>query len=563
MTTILGFHNDEDAGAALLIDGKIAGAVNEERFTRVKLSKGFPSRSIEFLLQSSGLRWEGIDHFVYGWFSGNNAHEVLPKIVSRAMLNAEDPIAADIIRQRLEVEYARDQETRNLAVAELQAKGVPLHKLITIEHHPAHAWSAFATSPFDRALVITADGRGDYKSATVSVADAKTGLQEVSWLSSLDSLGFLYGQITGYLGFKPCRHEGKITGLAAFGDPSKTRSLFDSLMTWKQGQIFANIGSLYRPFYTHLSWQLLEALKPYSPEDIAAGLQQQTEYLMTRFVEESLKKYPYENVCLAGGIFGNVRVNQCIREISGVKNVYIHPQMGDGGLSLGSAIAHQFKLTGQTHLDMPTVYLGPEYSDEEIYQELRCHEKLRYQRMVNQPALVSQLLQHNKIIGYFDGKMEYGPRALGHRSILCNPKDKTINDWLNRRLARTEFMPFAPVVIEDLARLCFVGWEPSHTAAHFMTTTYHCTPLFKENSPAVVHVDGTARPQIIVREHNPGYYAIVKRYYDDTGTLSCINTSFNRHEEPIVCSPRDAVQALLENSVDVLVIGNYLVERSK
>lgn len=562
MTNILSFHNDEDAGAALLIDGKIAGAINEERLTRVKLFKGFPSRSIDYLLNSNGLTLDDIHYFVYGWFSGTTAHEVLPKIAARAMLNADDPAAAGIIRQRLEVEYERDKNTHDLAMSGLQSMGVPLTKLSHVEHHKSHAWSAYATSPFDRALVVTADGRGDYKSATVSVADAENGLKEVSWLSSLDSLGFPYGQITGYLGFTPHRHEGKITGLAAYGDPSKTKDLFDKIITWKYGQIFANVGAMYKPFYSNMSPQFVEELKQHCKEDIAAGIQHQTEYLVTRFVESFLKTHPHENICLAGGLFANVRVNQCIRELPGVKNVYIHPQMGDGGLPLGSAMALQFGLTGQSKIDMPTVYLGSRYSDAEIQQEIQLHHGLTCQPIADKPAFVSQLLQQNKIIGYFDGKMEYGPRALGSRSILCNPKDKTINDWLNKRLARTEFMPFAPVVIEDLAPTCFVGWKKEHTAAHFMTTTYNCTPLFKENSPAVVHVDGTARPQIIVREHNPSYHDIVQKYYKDTGTLSCINTSFNRHEEPIVHSPRDAIHALLEDAIDVLVISNYCVQRS-
>lgn len=558
---ILGFHNDIDAGAALLVDSCIVGAVNEERFSRQKLHEGFPYESIQYLLDVGGFDLADIDCFVYGWFEGANAFEVMPTIAARAMLSADEPGAKEIIADRLHSEYENDLKTKLDALSVCDELGIPREKICFSEHHKGHAWSAFSTSPYDKAMVVTADGRGDYKSLTVSVAD-QNGIVEVDWLSTLDSLGYLYSRITHYLGYQPFRHEGKITGLAAYGDPAMTIELMDRMITWRDDRIYSRLGDWFKPFPDQFTDVASDALAKHTPEDIAAGLQAHVEDLLVKFVTTNLQQHPNENVCLAGGLFANVKINQKVFEIDGVRNIYVQPNMGDGGLALGGALMFNHTLTGDTKVPMPDAYLGPSYDNQDVLVALKNEVGIRYQLVEDKPRLVSQAIQNNKVVGYFDGAMEFGPRSLGHRSILYHPKDQTINDWLNKRLQRTEFMPFAPVVAVDLAHKCFIGWEEDHIAAQFMTVTYNCTEEFANNCPAVCHIDNTARPQITSPVLDGSYYSVVKQYYEDTGTLSLINTSFNQHEEPIVCSPKDAISGLLNGMVDVLFIEGYMVEKA-
>ena len=275
---------------------------------------------------------------------------------------------------------------------------------------------------------------------------------------------------------------------------------------------------------------------------------------------KKLGKNDSQDICLAGGLFANVKINQRISEIKGIRNIFVFPNMGDGGLTVGGACYQNFINNGQAKINFPTVYLGREYKDEEILKFLNSHkDKLTFRKMKNRSNEISEILEDNKVIGYFDGRMEFGPRALGSRSILVNARDKSINNNLNKRLERTEFMPFAPVTPEDLASACYVDWKPEHIASHFMTRTYKCHDSFVKKHPAVVHVDGTARPQIIKKEHNQRYYDVIKTYCERNNEMALVNTSFNVHEQPIILSPDLAIKGLLQNRIDILVLSDFIV----
>ena len=235
--------------------------------------------------------------------------------------------------------------------------------------------------------------------------------------------------------------------------------------------------------------------------------------------------------------------------------------MGDGGNALGGALNVNVVKAKKMHAALPTVYLGPEYSDEQIFQELNRHS-LEFQpiKKGEKGKIVSDKIAQGKIIGWFQGRMEYGPRALGARSILAEAKNPEVTKQLNEKLQRSDFMPFAPVTIDTWADKCFVDWNPEHILSKFMTTCYKCTPLLKEKCPAIVHLDDTARPQVVFREDNPDYYDTIRCYIEKTGNPAIINTSFNFHEEPIVMTPADAIKCFLNKNISVLVIGNYLVE---
>ena len=563
---ILGLHNDEDSGVCLLKNGKIIDIINEERLTRKKLQGGFPSKSLSYILKKNKLEIDDIDYFAYGWHGrqhdySNYFKKLLNRVLSCDLKNKK---IYNLIFERLRVEFGRDNTTYKKFFSSIKKCKIPLDKTFFYDHHTSHAWSAFACSPFNKALVFTMDARGDLKSASVSIADKKKGLKELTNNLSFDSLGFLYSQITYYLGFKPHRHEGKVTGLAAYGNPFKTIHIFKKLINWDGKKIVSNLG-YYRPFFTNLNSDLVKDLKKYSREDIAAGLQYHCENIVVKFVKYWIKKINQKkinSICLAGGLFANVKINQKIREIKGVKNLFVFPHMGDGGLTVGAASNLNFNIFKKSKIYLKNVNYGPSYTDKQIKKSLEKYKKkILIKKFKNIKNIVVEKLINEKVVGFFQGRMEFGPRALGSRSILFHTKDKSVNDWLNKRLRRTEFMPFAPVTTEKLAGKCFEGWNKFDLCAPFMTRTFKCKKEFARENPAVVHVDGTARPQVIKSNFNKIYYEVVRHYCEKTGNKSLINTSFNQHEQPIVCTPEDAINSLMMNNVDYLAIGNYLVKK--
>lgn len=566
---ILGLQNASDSGVCLMKDGVVLEAVSEERFNRVKLTQGWPAKSLAYVLDRHGLSLGDIDFVAYGWHGGKtNDSDYIVKFTERLLAETAHahPDAPEIIRQRVVVENERDALVRDEFDEKSAELGIGADRIIYLDHHLTHAWSAYAFSPYEESFVFTLDGRGDRKSGSVSFADRENGVREHDYLvSAFDGLGFLYGQVTHHLGYTPHRHEGKVTGLAAHGDPNKTLPLFNRLVTFEDDSIRARIG-LYKPFYTNLQPALKEAFDSFSREDLAAGVQKHCEDLVARWVETWMRKIDrpdVRNVCLAGGIFGNVRINQIVGDLPRVESVYIFPHMGDGGLPMGAVAYANFLKTGRAKYDMPTAYLGPEYSNADIEQVLsRYRGRIDVELMNDKINRIADDLRNDRVVGYFDNRMEYGPRALGARSMMYHARDKSVNEWLNKRLSRTEFMPFAPVTPQEHASECYVGWREQDACAHFMTKTYDCTEAFKRDHPAVAHVDGTARPQIVTQEMNGDYYSIVKAYCDATGDRAVINTSFNRHEEPIVCSPEDAIESLLQNTSDVLSVGDYRVTPS-
>jgi carbamoyltransferase len=560
---VLGISNAFESGASLTVEGRTVAAANEERFSRKKQDDAFPRRAIEYVLSAGGLKGSEVDVVTYGWGREFDEHKILGPLTRRIIRAVErEPECAPLLEQRVRVELERDQGRKDEMSRIAREQGwTP--KLHVYDHHYSHAACAYFGSPFERALVFTADARGDFRSATVHLGEGNR-LQELDWRSTFDSVGFYYSIITYLLGMRPVRHEGKVTGLAAYGDPSRCLHVMKQMIDFTEGSIYANVGRMYKPFFTDPPPALKEALAPFSKEDIAAACQQHLEDMMLAYIRRFLGEQkeagtPAENLCLAGGLFGNVKLNQRILALPGVKNVFVYPNMGDGGLSVGSTLNFLAEKGERIERPIEHVYLGPEFTDEEIKKALDA-ANLSYRPVKDKIRETVDLLARGKVVGWFQGRMEWGPRALGSRSILVHPKDPSVNDWLNKRLHRTEFMPFAPATTPDLAPGCFVGWRPDHLASRFMTLCYDCTPEFKENSPATVHVDGTARPQVVSKEQNADYHDVIDGFHRKTGNLSIINTSFNDHEEPIVCTPEDAADSFRKKNVDCLVIGNWFVE---
>jgi carbamoyltransferase len=556
---ILGIANDETASACIIQDGTLLAAASEERFTRIKMDSNWPEHAVAFCLKTAGISLQDIDIIAYGWSAGFDAEKHLLAYHDRIVYEAlHNPQGLDAFRERIATEIEQDRRKRDEYHTFVRSNGLQL-KSVSIDHHDAHAYSAYCFSPFERSLVVTSDGRGDFMAVTVSLFTPDS--MEVLYRgTSTDSLGFFYGRITALLGFTPHRHEGKITGLAAHGNPEKLLPVMRNMIYVKEGKLYGKSGELFRPFYSNFSQELTDLIASNTREDVAAAAQVHLEECITELVTYYVKQTGAEYVCMAGGVFANVRVNQCIMEIPGVKNIFIQPQMGDGGLCVGAAAGYLHQ-NGVPKVQWDNMYQGPGFTNEEIEAELKKFPELSYVKSDDVITAAVEAIINSQVVGWFQGRMEFGPRALCNRSIIYHCKDRSVNDWLNHRMDRTEFMPFAPVSPEEVAESCYIGWKPDHIASRYMTVTYDCTDFMKKMGPAAVHIDGTARPQVVGQNDNPLMYQLLKAYYQATGEPALINTSFNRHEEPIVHHPLEGIDALATDIVDVLIIGDFVVKR--
>ncbi|MBN1823309.1 MAG: hypothetical protein JW803_03210 [Endomicrobiales bacterium] len=565
---ILGLSLQHDAGAALIDNGVVAYAVNEERLNREKMFWGIPELSIEDILGKYGP--DDIDAVVFSNLATGNPIITFEDVwrdpysrvlqffpesrLSRWLLSG----AGGVELSRFAVKHLLPKGKKFLEMTKILKKKRIARKPVFVEHHDAHAVSAYATSGYQECLAVTLDAFGDGYCS--KIFRCKNGsMKEIHHIPFYHSPGYYYSYVTHLCGFRAGRHEGKITGLAAHGDPEKTIGVFREELEYDPRRFsFVNKGGYLWPEI----WRLEKKLKGFSREDISAGMQQHLEDIVSSYVADAVKRTGMGRVALAGGVFANVKMNQRIRELPGVEGVWVHPHMGDGGLAVGAAL-HLACLKGEMRYDTPMkdVYLGPCYSADAIEAELK-RQGCRYSYFEDIEKETAKRLAKGKVAARFSGRMEYGPRALGNRSILYQATEPSVNDWLNKRLKRTEFMPFAPVVLHEDAGKYFEGYGGSSShASEFMTITYNATQLCRKEAPAVVHVDGTARPQVVKNGVNAPYEKILREYKKMTGLSVLINTSFNMHEEPIVCTPSDAIRAYKLGHLDCLSIENYLVEQ--
>ena len=560
----LGVHNSWQSGAALIVNGKVVGAVSEERFNRIKNFHGMPTQSIKFLLSAQKLKITDVDKVVYGMITSIEPDQSILKKIIRIIIEGciKNPSVKEKYFERVTTEMLWNKNHLD-EIKDWICKNKLKEKFYLIDHHYSHAAGAYYSSPFNNCLTFTSDGKGNYKSAGV-YRGTKSVLEELDYLTTFDSLGYFYGNITSALGFKAERHEGKVTGLAAYGKKTNFQKVMDSIFELKNGSFKSSLGKYYLPWFCKKSDLplLFDEVKKYKKEDVAYATQKTLEKVVCYWIESAIKKYnsnKLTNICLSGGVFANVRLNQKIMELDKVKNIFVMPAMGDIGIPLGSCFAQMAKDKKTFKRFIPSMSLGPSFSDKYIENMLKKNKR-SFTRIKDKKSVMLKCLSENKVIGFFNGKMEYGPRALCNRSIVYHCRDITINSWLNKRLNRTEFMPFAPVTTIELAKECFINWSENHYSADFMTVTYSVTEKFQKICPAVVHIDGTARPQIVRKENNPTLHSIITQYNRESGELALLNTSFNNHEEPIVCTPDDALQSLSRGNVDVLLIENFLIQ---
>lgn len=571
---VLGVSDHLVSGAALVVDGRLIAAINEERLVRKKMVMGFPWKSIEAVLKLGNVRPEELDyvavasrwgHFlpdhvdfsagVFGVDEGSVKNIFFSLGSQLSFLRSKVPMLEPLYYNLRQPVYARRRRSIRRIMRAHFGASCPVE---FVWHHYAHAACAYYGSGFNDALVVTLDGSGDGHSSHVyEVTNGRWRF--LHSVPSFDGLGNYYGYITHLCGFTAGKHEGKITGLAAYGEDAY-RDTLDQFIRYQDGTM-VNVGDAFRGAAIKKLRQALP--ENFRREDLATSIQNLSEQVCTRYVEHWQKQSGQRNIALAGGVVANVKINQRIHELPNVDSVFVYPAMSDEGLSAGAALIvsaeknPSLAMAGRSCMDH--VYLGPEFSEPEMAHALEV-AGVQYTRQGEPEKEIARLIADGYVVARVNGRMEYGPRALGNRSILYRPDDPSVNDWLNQRLRRTEFMPFAPSTLTEDAERCYIGMDGGWDTARFMTITFDCTAEMRRKCPGVVHIDGTARPQLVSATDNPGYYRIIKEFKELTGLPSIVNTSFNIHEEPIVCTPDDAVRAFKEGHLDVLALGPFLAK---
>jgi len=573
---ILGFYDGHNASAAIVNNGKISAVVEEERLSRIKFHDGrydgLPNLCIEEVFNIAKIQKSEIDAIAVPLLSPFQiSKRVIGTIISEMnprwalfFLNNFGNWGPLYYAAAFDYQSNRKKRIMNF----LKEHSLGEKKIIWTEHHTAHNASAYYMSNFkEDALAVSFDGKGDgLCGETMKCTEGK--MTSVHKTPDYHSIALLYSAVTEYLGFRPTRHEGKITGLAAFANSNnEAYDIMKNYASFDNERIRLNLieKSFVKP-YPYLSTNDLLPLikrdfdgKNISREKMASAIQRLSEELAVKYVSHWLEKTGVENVVLSGGLFANVKINKMIMEIPSVKSVFVSPGMSDSGLAVGAALYAYAEQAGLNPFEIKNVYFGPGYTDSQIEEELSKNSAVEFNKSNNIEKETADLIVDGKIVARFDGRLEYGPRALGNRSILYDPSDPAINKWLNDRLNRTEFMPFAPVALEEKADELYENYEKAKYSARFMTIAFDTTDFAKKNAAAVTHVDGTARPQLVKKEYNSSYYSILENFYKKTGTPCFVNTSFNMHEEPIVNSPYDAVRSFSMGRLDVLSIGNYIV----
>ena len=559
------FH---DSAACILKDGKLLAAVEEERFTHIKHGKRpipfstyeLPYHAIDYCLKIAGIHLKEVDKIAYSFdpkvLAGNLTDERTSIPYSPIRQKPEngqsewDPLFLSFIinaPRQLVDGYPHHLQKRFLGAT------VSIEKWYYVEHHIAHAASAFFPSPFSHAAVLTIDGRGEKTTTSYYLGEDKN-LEKISEVQMPHSLGLLYESVTSYLGFLHSSDEYKVMALASYGKPvylNEFRSMIHvgengkyTISDLKLEERFGKARKREEPFLQHHF-------------DIAYSLQKILEETVIQLANWFQKETGEENLCMAGGVALNCVCNSVIRDYSNFKNIWVQPASGDAGTALGAALWVQEQSQQESSsVVMDHCYWGPEYSDEEVESFLKW-TKVPYRKLADVAKETAEILAQDKIIGWFQGRMEFGPRALGARSILASPINAEMQVRLNEIKDREDFRPVAPVVLEEDAAEWFENAEQSP----FMLFVYCVRSDKADKIPAVRHVDGTARIQTVNEKQHPLYYALLKEFKKITGVPVLVNTSFNTRGEPIVCSPRDAVECFWTSPFDALIINSFILEK--
>ena len=551
-----------DAAAALLKDGIIVAAAEEERFTRKKHDNSFPVNAITFCLANEKITIKDIDHICF---------------YEKPLLKFDRLLSQHL--EKFPFSYAQFNHalpswiTEKLRIPKIVKKKLGHPKdAFFIEHHMAHTASCFLVSPFKEAAICTVDGVGEW--ATTTLGHGKeTDIKIFKELHFPHSLGLLYSTVTAHLGFTVNNAEYKVMGLAAYGKPTYYEELRKIIDIKDDGSYALNMRYFDYHYKLHMPSKKFVGLfgpqrnknEPVEQQhkDLAASLQKITEEVLFKMLNHLYHETKTTNLCMAGGVALNSVANGKITKNTPFKKIFIQPAASDAGASIGAAsYVYHTLLKFKRNFVMNHAYLGPSYTTEEIKKYLD-ENNIKYTRFKNEKETITataQLIHNNKIIGWFQDRMEFGPRALGARSILSNPCNPQMKEILNQKVKhREEFRPFAPVITAENVHDWF---DIDKDEEPFMLFVY---PIKKEKRiiiPAVTHVDGTGRLQTITKQQNARYYSVIKAFEKLSGVPILINTSFNIRGEPIVCTPHDAYRCMMGTGIDCLVMGDFLIKRA-
>ncbi len=562
---ILGVHVGHDSSAALVIDGHIVADAAEERFNRVKHFSGLPTKAVQYCLDAAGLTMRDLDAVAVpssGSLMGLNHLFAL-----RGSREEQRSLSGKVL------DFVKDHRgTRQSKVAPpVYFKAFPLPdsvELVHVDHHLAHAASAYYTSGCrEKQLIVTMDGAGDNWSTCLWRGE-NGKIEPLQKLDTRASLGFFYGNATEALGWTHGDGEGKTMGLAPYGSRQKTQGVLAPFHPkFSNGELVEphDYGQHYcwnemgaAEWHFDEAWPISELVAKYGREDVAAEAQAVLEEQAAELIYPWLRKEGTRRLACSGGIFLNVKLNQRVWESGLVDKQHIYPNPGDSGLAAGAALYTYFRDNPAAPVHgIDNLYLGPEYSDAEIEKVLQAR-RISYRRLDDVSTFAAGELAQNKIVAWFQGRMESGPRALGSRSILMSANVAANKDILNARVKfREAFRPFCPSLLWEKKEeyLEHVRDEP------FMITSFTCPPARRTRVPAAVHADHTLRPQTVRREDNPRYWELIKAFGDLTGEYLVINTSFNIMGEPIINHPREAIRCFYDNGLDHLIMGSYVLSK--
>jgi carbamoyltransferase len=564
------FH---DSSACIIRDGQLLAAAEEERFTHIKHGKRpvpfstyeLPFHAIDYCLGVAGIHMSQVDQIGYSFnpklmLNGHSQEETIALPLqpsaytkSKEWYSVWDPLFLSFIvnaPRQLADGYPHHLQKRFMGT------GAQPEKWQFVDHHLAHASSAFLPSPFNEAAVLTIDGRGEHTTTSYYVGE-KNNLSLLSDVRMPNSLGLLYESVTSYLGFLHSSDEYKVMALASYGKPKYVEAFRSIIHLGDNGTYTIdeyNLENMFGP--------ARKRSDPFTEMhfDIAHSLQKVLEETVLELVQWFYNTTQQPNLCLAGGVALNCVLNAVIRDKGPFKHIWVQPAAGDAGTSLGAALwldAQQRNGPG-TRFHMEHAYWGPEYSDDEIEKFLQW-TKVPYRKLANIAQEAAAILAQDKVIGWYQGRMEFGPRALGSRSILASPINASMQARLNEIKDREDFRPVAPVVLEEDAP----EWFDQASYSPFMLFVYNVQPDKADKIPAVRHVDGTARIQTVNRRQHALYYDLLTEFKKLTGVPVLVNTSFNTRGEPIVCTPRDAIECFWTSPFDALVINSFLLEKEK
>jgi len=549
-----------DSSVALFQDGRLVFAAEEERFSRIKKDARFPRLAIAAALDFAGLTFNALDAIAFGWNRGGLTplHTLTAELTGRL---APSPmmLVDSFIAGARELYHGNGLRALRRSFPVMAGQ-----KVLFVDHHDAHAWSTYALSGFEDALVVVVDGRGA-RQATSLYHARDASLKRLRTMDWPNSLGSFYEAFTDLLGFERHGDEWKVMGLAAYGEPTYDMSrilrvvpggykLDAHLVLGRHWNDIRRLEALFGPRRDP------EKLITDADRNLAASVQKATQAAIFELVREGVRLTGCRQVCLAGGVAMNSKANGRLLASELVDDVFVQPAATDDGTAVGAALAAHRAL-GQPvpRYRLRDVYLGPEFSGRELEAVLRAY-KLSATRVVDVERQVARLLSDGAIVGWFQGRMEFGPRALGNRSILADARRPDMKDRVNECVKfREGWRPFAPSCLEEAASDYFEGCRD----AAFMTLTFEVPASRRSEIPAVTHADNTARVQTVSREANPRYWTLINEFSQLTGTPVIMNTSFNLRGEPIVCTPKDAIRTFYSSGLDFLVMGDFVIAKDR